>query len=159
MKGLALPFRIAKRELRGGLKGFRVFLACLTLGVAVIAGVGSLSSAVRTGLDEDARAILGGDVRLRLTHRRASDDQLSFLRSAGVVSETSVMRSMARKDGKGAAERILVELKAIDGRYPLYASLDLREPISLSQALARGEDAPGAVGGHDREGRMGRGGG
>ena len=147
MKGLALPFRIAKRELRGGLKGFRVFLACLTLGVAVIAGVGSLSSAVRTGLDEDARAILGGDVRLRLTHRRASDDQLSFLRSAGVVSETSVMRSMARKDGKGAAERILVELKAIDGRYPLYASLDLREPISLSQALARGEDAPGAVGG------------
>ena len=29
---LAVAARIARRELRGGLKGFRIFLACLTLG-------------------------------------------------------------------------------------------------------------------------------
>ena len=35
-----IAWRIAQRELRGGLKGFRIFLACLALGVAAIAAVG-----------------------------------------------------------------------------------------------------------------------
>jgi hypothetical protein len=35
-----LAWRIAKRELRGGLAGFRVFVICLALGVAAIAVVG-----------------------------------------------------------------------------------------------------------------------
>ncbi len=37
MTTLALAWRLAGRELRGGLKGFRIFLACLALGVATIA--------------------------------------------------------------------------------------------------------------------------
>ena len=41
----AVAARIARRELRGGLKGFRIFLACLTLGVAAIAAVGLLRAA------------------------------------------------------------------------------------------------------------------
>ncbi len=32
--GLGLALRLARRELRGGLGGFRIFLACLMLGVA-----------------------------------------------------------------------------------------------------------------------------
>ena len=47
---LSLAFRLALREMRGGLKGFRVFLACLTLGVAAVAAVGSLRSAIEQGL-------------------------------------------------------------------------------------------------------------
>ena len=40
--------RLALRELRGGLSGFYVFVACIALGVAVIAGVGALADAVQT---------------------------------------------------------------------------------------------------------------
>ncbi len=40
--------RFARRELRGGLKGFRIFLACLAIGVAAIAGVGSVRSAFQS---------------------------------------------------------------------------------------------------------------
>ena len=36
---MSLSLTIARRELRGGLRGFRVFLACLALGVAAIAAV------------------------------------------------------------------------------------------------------------------------
>ena len=36
---LALAARFARREMRGGLRGFRLFLACLALGVAAIAAV------------------------------------------------------------------------------------------------------------------------
>ena len=35
-----MVWRLAMRELRGGLRGFRIFLACLVLGVAAIAAVG-----------------------------------------------------------------------------------------------------------------------
>ena len=44
---LAGAWRIARRELRGGVAGFRVFLACLALGVAAIAAVGSVGASIR----------------------------------------------------------------------------------------------------------------
>ena len=34
----SLPLRFAFRELRGGLRGFYVFIACIALGVMTIAG-------------------------------------------------------------------------------------------------------------------------
>ena len=46
---IALAFRLTKRELRGGLRGFRIFLACLTLGVAAIAAVGMVRAAIAGG--------------------------------------------------------------------------------------------------------------
>src|SRR5262250_1522202 len=66
---LPLAWRLAGRELRGGISGFRLFLFCLGLGVALIAGVGSVAEAVRLGLARDARTLLGGDVELRLLYR------------------------------------------------------------------------------------------
>ena len=45
-----LSFKLALREMRAGLKGFRIFIACLALGVAAIGGVGSLSESIKGGL-------------------------------------------------------------------------------------------------------------
>jgi putative ABC transport system permease protein len=69
---MKLSFVLARRELRAGLGGFRVFLACLALGVTVIAGVGSLSAAIDAALTGNARTLLGGDVEFHLFHRPAS---------------------------------------------------------------------------------------
>ena len=143
MAMLALAWRFARRELRGGTKGFRVFLACLALGVAVIAGVGSLSSAIRLGLTTDARAMLGGDVELHLVHRQATADQLAYLGRDADLSTVATMRAMARRpDG---AERSLVELKAVDGAYPLYGTVGIDPAQPLAAALARDNNAWGAV--------------
>ena len=57
-----LALRFAARELRSGVKGFRIFLACLALGVAAIAAAGSTAEAFRQGLASQAREILGGDL-------------------------------------------------------------------------------------------------
>src|SRR5258706_3364174 len=91
-----LAWRLAARELRGGLRGFRLFFFCLALGVALIAGVGSLSGAVQGGLARDARALLGGDVELRLLYRRAPDQALKAFGAAGRVSTIRTLRAMAR---------------------------------------------------------------
>jgi putative ABC transport system permease protein len=139
----ALAWRLARRELRGGTKGFRVFLACLALGVAVIAGVGSLSTAIRIGLTSDARAMLGGDIELHLVHRQATADQLAFLTRDADLSAIATMRAMGRRsDG---AERSLIELKAVDDAYPLYGTVAIDPPQPLATALGRRDGAWGAV--------------
>ncbi|MSP88572.1 MAG: FtsX-like permease family protein [Alphaproteobacteria bacterium] len=143
MNGFALPLRLALRELRGGLKGFRIFLACLMLGVAAIAGVGSLTASLVQGLREDARIILGGDVELRLTQRAASPEQLAHFKAAGTVGWNVEMRAMARRpDG---TRRQLVEMKAVDPLYPLYGRVDLDPPMELSAALEARNGRHGAV--------------
>lgn len=118
-----LPFRFALRELRGGLNGFWVFLACIALGVAAIAAVGSVSRSMTDGVEREGRTILGGDIAFTLVQRQASEGELAFLRSKGEVSEIASLRGMARRsDG---SDQTLVEVKAVDGLYPLYGELAL----------------------------------
>ena len=140
----AVAWRLARRELRGGTRGFRIFLACIVLGVAAISGVGSLAEALRAGLAGNARALLGADVELRVAARGATNDQLAWLRDN---SETLItvreMRTMAYATASPA--RTLVELKGIDPAYPLYGSVTLSPPIPLAEALEVRDGAPGAV--------------
>jgi putative ABC transport system permease protein len=124
MDRLLLAFRLARRELRGGLAGFRIFLACLTLGVGAIAAVQSLSAGIQASLNEDGRAILGGDLAARLLHERASPEQQRWLAAQGDLAVTAEMRAVAHR-ADDAARSTLVELKAVDGAYPLYGALEL----------------------------------
>ena len=78
---LILPLRIAGRELRGGLRGFYVLIACIGLGVMAIAGVGSVASGLADGLAREGRVILGGDLAFSLSLREASAGERQFLES------------------------------------------------------------------------------
>jgi putative ABC transport system permease protein len=136
-----LPLRLAVRELRGGLRGFRVFLACLAIGVMAIAAVGSVAESLVDGLAREGRTILGGDVAFALAHREASPEERTLLESGGDVSAAATMRAMARNP-EGAA---LVELKAVDARYPLYGKAVLEPAGDLEDALAPRDGIYGAV--------------
>ena len=125
--------RLARRELRSGLRGFGVFLACLFLGVFAISGIGSFTEAARTGLLADASGLLGGDLEVRLNHRPLTSDQLSFLQRYGPVSHVLGLRTMAR-DVPGTA-RTLIELKAVDDLYPLYGQLGIAPQQPVADAL------------------------
>jgi len=144
MATLALALRLARRELRGGLRGFRIFLACLLLGVAAIAGVGSMSQAMLAGIAQDGRALLGGEVAIRTIHAPASEAQRAWLaeRSAR-LSEVTELRAMARAPaGEG---QTLVELKAVDDAYPLFGTARTQPAQALDAALAKREGAWGAL--------------
>ena len=140
----ALALRIARRELRGGLKGFRVFVACLALGVAAIAGVGSVSLAVQRGIAADAKPILGGDIELSQRLFPIADETVAWLAAQGALSSTTEMRAMARPVA-GDARPILVELKAVDSAYPLYGAMALAPAMSLAEALGERGGTYGAA--------------
>jgi putative ABC transport system permease protein len=137
-----MPLRLAVRELRGGLRGFYVFVACIALGVAAIAGVTSFASGLAAGLAREGRVILGGDLAFTLSLRQANADERAFLERQGRVSLAATMRAMARaRDGRTA----LVEVKAVDARYPLYGTVALDPEQPLAHALAYREGAFGAA--------------
>lgn len=116
-----LVLRLAVRELRSGLAGFAVFVACIALGVAAIAGIGSLAGAIQGGLALEGQRILGGDIAASLVHSRADAEQRAFLDAHGAVSEAATLRAMARPADGGASA--LARVKAVDARYPLYGEV------------------------------------
>ena len=139
---IALALRFAARELRGGLRGFYVFMACIALGVTAIAGVGAVASALAEGLAREGRVILGGDLAFSLSLREAGAPERAFLDGRGRVSLAATMRAMARaQDGRTA----LVEVKAVDAAYPLYGAATRAPPQPLAQALAQSDGAFGAA--------------
>jgi putative ABC transport system permease protein len=137
-----LSLRYALREMRGGLRGFYVFIACIALGVMAISGVGSLAASLSDGLAREGRNLLGGDVAFVLFQREATAAELAFLRSRGHLSRAATLRGMARAaDGQLA----LVEIKAVDGAYPTLGALSLEPAVPLHDLLAERDGAFGAA--------------
>jgi len=139
-----LPLRFALRELRGGLVGLRLLAVCLILGVAALAGVGSLASAINAGLSEKGQQLLGGDAEARLSSRFATEAERERLGAEGVVSEVIRLRAMAsRVDGE---QRLLAEVKAVDARWPLVGAFQLEGgPPCSGSGSGRACVAPGTA--------------
>jgi putative ABC transport system permease protein len=153
---IRLAVRIARRELRGGLAGFRVFLACLALGVAAIAGVGLVRAAISGGLAEQGAVLLGGDAELQFTYRHATDAELAFMNlHASAVSEAVTFRSMAVVGEGATVQRALTDVKGVDGLYPLTGAVTLAPAMPMAAALAAQDGVPGAVMDGVLSGRLG----
>ena len=140
--GSSLPVRLALRDLRGGLRGFYVFIACIALGVLAIAGVGSFTASIADGLAREGRVILGGDLAFSLSQREAGNAERAFLDANGRVSAAATMRAMARTDDGRAT---LVEAKAVDRAYPLYGTVTLDPAQPLAVLFASRDGAFGAA--------------
>ncbi len=137
-----LALRFAWRELRGGLRGFGVFVACIALGVMAIAGVGSVAQGLSDGLSRAGGAILGGDLAFSLVQREANAGERAFLAARGTVSVAATLPTMARTaDGRTA----LVEIKAVDAAYPLYGAVATEPAMPLAALFTRERAAFGAV--------------
>ena len=134
---MSVAWRIARRELRGGLRGFYVFLACLALGVAAIGAVGSVREAIAEGLRENGAEILGGDAQIRFTYRFATPDERAWMDDRSTqVSETVDFRSMVTVAREEGTDRALTQVKGVDDLYPLYGTVELSPALPLDQALA-----------------------
>ena len=135
---LKLAARLAVRELRGGLSGFYVLVICILLGVAAITTVGVLSAALRTGLQDQGRVLLGGDLSFSLVHRAPDERQRRFISQFGHISEVATLRSISRSvDGHRA---VLVDIRAVDRAWPLTGNLVTNEGIGRD-ILKKGNNA------------------
>ena len=122
---LRLALRFALREMRGGLSGFIIFLACLTLGVASIAAVNSVSRMMTEAIEREGRIILGGDIRFSLPQRQANEEERAYLEALAQLPEPEVpsLESQAL-----VMETLVAIDRLLDGLKPV-----VREAFLLSQ--------------------------
>jgi putative ABC transport system permease protein len=128
-----LAVRYALRELRSGVRGFRIFLACLALGVAAIAAAGSTASAFRAGLAAEARDIVGGDIAVTIGQREFTPREQAALRRFGPVAYAVSVAAMGEA---ASGERHLVEFRGVSADYPLAGRVELQGGGALTPALA-----------------------
>ena len=140
-----LSLRFAAREMRAGVRGFRIFLACLALGVAAIAAASSTAEAFRRGLAQEARTILGGDIAISADRDFTPAERAAFERT-GRTTYAVAARAMAQAP---SGARRLVELRGVDGLYPLAGTVDVRDasgrPTTLAAVFAGRGGLPGAA--------------
>ncbi|MBY5350025.1 ABC transporter permease [Rhizobium leguminosarum] len=140
---VSLAFRLALRELRGGIRGFYIFLACIALGTGAIAAVNSVSQSITDTIASQGQELLAGDIRFELNNREATPQEIGFLEGLGTVSVSTGLRSMARKpDG---SDQALVEVKAVDEVYPLYGKFVADPDYPLAALLSSQSGTYGAV--------------
>jgi putative ABC transport system permease protein len=126
---LPLELRLALRDLRGGIAGFTIFLICIALGTGAIGTINSLSDAIQESIAREGKELLGGDAEATLVHRQAGSAERTYFVSLGAVAEVATLRAMARKPDGSA--QTLVDLKAVDGAYPLYGAATFEEGRGL----------------------------
>ncbi|HZY68355.1 MAG TPA: FtsX-like permease family protein [Devosia sp.] len=122
MSSLGNWMRVAILDLRGDLRRFGILLACLALGVGTIAGVSSVGAALQDAIMRNANTLMGGDLQATRADRRADANELAYLQSLGVVSET--ISSNARADAiDDSGNTVFLDIYAVDNNYPLYGNV------------------------------------
>ena len=132
----SLAWRLARREMKGSLSKFRIFLSALVLGVAAIGAVGSVAESMRTGIGDNARTLLGGDLEISSRHTKVDETVFATASDFGTIASTIEMRAMLRNPAND--ERKLVELKAVDSAWPLIGAAKIEGASSLAEGLTTG---------------------
>ena len=135
---LQISVKLAKRELRGGLAGFKILIACLALGVAAIAAVESVKTGIEAGLKAEGAKLLGGDAEAEFTYRFAAGAEREWLEGISLkISEVADFRSMIVVQRDDVTERALTQIKAVDQNYPLSGEVLLKNGLNFSVALSK----------------------
>lgn len=125
--------RVALIDLGRDFRKFTVLLACLALGVGIIAAVGSVGAALEAAVSHDARAILGGDLDATIGYRPATAKELALFKSLGEVSEVVQIAARASAGTKGT----LLSLRAVAANYPLVGTVKFKTEVAPTPALSR----------------------
>jgi putative ABC transport system permease protein len=118
-----LSVRLAFREGRAGVRRIGVFMGAVALGVGALTGLYGFQQDAADGVRAEARALLGGDLRLQSSTAFGDEARavLDSLRAEGVrVSETVSLASVVFAPGSGVSR--FLQVQAVDGSFPLVGS-------------------------------------
>ena len=130
---MSAGLKLGRRDLAQGIGGLWLLLACLAIAVGGLAAVTSLSSAIASTIDGQARELLGGDLALSVAQRSATPEERAAIARLGTVRESVTLRSTAQIGGQTA----LVDLSGVDEGWPAAGKVTLttgRMPSAAGEA-------------------------
>ena len=135
MKLPGMVWRALMRDTRAG--ELRLLFVAVSLGVAALSSVGFLADRIESGLQRDARQLLGGDAVLASDHA-FTPDVLNKVQSFGLRSVvTSTFPTMARSGSADKGNSRLVALKVVSEGYPLRGQLQVLAPLDQPQRWSK----------------------
>jgi putative ABC transport system permease protein len=140
---IRLAWRLALRDLHGRMGGLFIVLLCLGVGVASIAGIGSLRAALNQGIAESSRGILGGDLAISTgLGPLPAAVPAWFTQRGALLSQTVDTRSILIAP---SGRRLLAAARAVGPGWPLVGQV-VSDPAGQFASLARSADGkPGLL--------------
>jgi putative ABC transport system permease protein len=140
---IRLAWRLARRDLRAGAGGLLIVMLCLAVGVAAIAGIGSLRAALNQGIAQSSARILGGDLEVSTTEGPLQPAVAAwFTAHGGRVTQTVATRSILVAP---SGRRLLAAARAVGPGWPLLGAVTTA-PAGQFSALAQAPDGkPGLL--------------
>ncbi|MGE4178555.1 MAG: ABC transporter permease [Limisphaerales bacterium] len=128
--------RMAWRDSRASRRRLLLFTSCIVAGVAALVAVGSLGRALERAIEQQAKALLGADLAIG-SRVRFTDDHERFLVSVGGEMAREITFSTMIVFPRGGGTR-LIQLRALEGGFPFYGSIEAEPPDSDARFRAEG---------------------
>lgn len=126
---------MGRRELRASLRRFGFYGACMAIGIAVVTSLHALRGAVTEAVDLRSKELLGADLRIerRDPFGPQDADLLAPIEAQALAPATDVMRMGSMVLALRSGRSRLVDLLAIDGRYPIYGRVQTDPPDAFAR--------------------------
>ena len=132
--------KMAVRETRSSWRRLLFFFVCIAVGVAAIVALRSVIQSVRGVFGTEARSMIAADVLITTSRDWTPDARAGIARrlaAAGVAQRTETIETstMVRPTDGTKPVAKMAELRAVQGAFPLYGTVDLRGGQTYSHAL------------------------
>lgn len=141
MQNLKILTALLKSELTSGVMGLKLFIACVTIATFVVGAIWMVGDGLSGALKRGGTVFLGGDAAITVVNTPLPDALVTEISAGSDLSKVAELRTSALVGDK----RIAVEVKGVDGAYPLYGSVALQSGRPLAQAFERRGGPPAIV--------------
>lgn len=131
-----LVWRMAWRDSRSQRVRLVVFSLAIVSGVAALTAIHSLKASVERGIDSEAKALLGSDLRISSRREINSDEVEKLTEMASRFSRETSFPSMMRFLPSGAAR--LMQVRGIEGEFPFYGKVQTRSADAWTRLRTEG---------------------
>jgi putative ABC transport system permease protein len=127
-------FKLAWRDSRASRRRLVLFSLSVVLGIAALVAIGSFSANLRAAIDDQAKSLLGADLVITSRQPILSEVQAHLDALGGEQAREAAFSSMLVIPTPEGDRTRLVQVRAVEGRFPFYGEF-----------LARPAEAPGQL--------------
>lgn len=130
---------MAWRDSRASRRRLLFFSSSIVLGIAALTAIGSLGTNLERAIEEQAKTLLGADLVIGSRHAFTPGEEQIFGEIGGEQSREISFPSMIHfVNSRGAR---LVQVRALDGRFPFYGKLETDPPSAATAFRSGGNGA------------------
>ncbi len=123
-------WKLAWKDARHNLSRLFLFISSIIIGIAALVAINSFNENLKNDIDNQAKELLGADLEIDTDDEKPNGELVALLDSLDLPVASVVEFASMAYFPKNQGTR-LVQVKAIEGYYPFYGEIGLRELSSI----------------------------